>query len=183
MNDPVTSRYAEALHRLAQTRGALDAVRADLARLAAAVRTGGPLATVFDERVPLEKRCAQLVASLSGAHELTQNFVQLVLDKRRVEVLRQLGAAFHRRDLAGRGAAEGVVESARPLGEIELGQLATALGPSLGKQLTLQNRLVPELIGGLRVVVESKMIDASVAGRLEGLRKSLLAAPLPRHER
>ncbi len=183
MIDPVTSRYAEALHRLAKARGALEAVRADVQRLSGALAAGGQLASVFDERRPLATRRAQLLQSLAHAHPLTQDFVQLVLDKRRLEVLRRLGAAFHRRDLAERGAAEGVVESARPLDEVELGRLAAALGPRLGKELALENRIVPGLIGGLRVVVESKMIDASVAGRLEGLRKRLLAAPLPRQER
>lgn len=180
MIDPVTSRYSEALYRLAEARGALEAVRADVRRLAG--EFGGALAFVFDERLTLATRRARLAAGLAGAHALTQDFVQLVLDKRRVEVLRHFGAAFHRRDLEERGAAEGTVESARPLDALELAHLAAALGPRLGKQLALSNRIVPELIGGLRVVVESKMIDASLSGRLEGLRKSLLAAPLPRQQ-
>ena len=182
MIDPVTSRYAEALHRLAKSRGALESVRADVQRLTGQLAAGGPLAPAFDERLSIEARRALLAGHLAGANPLTQDFVQLLLDKRRVEVLRQLGAAFHQRDLDERGAAEGTVESARPLDAAQLGSLAAALGPRVGKQLTLQNRIVPELLGGLRVVVESKMIDASVAGRLEGLRKSLLAAPLPRLE-
>jgi len=180
MIDPVTSRYAEALFNLAKAHGALDAVRADVARLTKELGAGGKLASLFDERLTLEVRRRKAGEHLAGAHALTQSFVNLVLDKRRVEVLRQLGAAFHRRDLAERGAAEGVVESARALDEVELGRLAAALGPRLGKQLTLKNRIVPELLGGLRVLVESKMIDASVAGRLEGMRKHLLAAALPR---
>lgn len=182
MIDPVTSRYAEALFGLAGARGALAAVRADVARLALELREGGALAFLFDERLALEARRARAGERLAGLHQLTQDFVNLVLDKRRVEVLRHLGAAFHRRDLEQRGAAEGVVESARALDAGELGRLAAALGPRLGKQLELANRIAPELIGGLRVVVESKMIDASVAGRLEGLRKQLLAAPLPRSD-
>lgn len=182
MIDPVTSRYAEALYRLAKARGVLEAVRADVKRLGGELEAGGELALAFDERVPLETRRARLTANLSSAHPLTQDFVQLVLDKRRVEVLRDLAAAFHRRDLEERGAAEGTVESARALDSAELTRLAGALGPRLGKQLVLRNRIVPELIGGLRVVVESKMIDASLAGRLEGLRKNLLSAALPRLE-
>jgi len=180
MIDPVTSRYAEALFNLAQARGALAAVRADVARLAAELRDGGTLAFLFDERSPLGARSTRADEHLSGLHPLTQDFVNLVLDKRRVEVLRHLGAAFHRRDLAERGAAEGLVESARPLETAELARLASSLGPRLGRELTLENRIVPELIGGLRVVVESKMIDASVAGRLEGMKKQLLSAALPR---
>jgi len=180
MIDPVTSRYVEALFNLAKARGALDAVRADVARLAKELGAGGKLASLFDERQTLDARRRKAGEHLSGANALTQSFVNLLLDKRRVEVLRQLAAAFHRRDLAERGAAEGVVESARALDELELARLAAALGPRLGKQLELRNRVVPELIGGVRVLVESKMIDASVAGRIEGMRKHLLAAALPR---
>ena len=180
MIDPVTSRYAEALFNLAKARGALEAVRSDVARLAPELRDGGRLALLFDERLPLEARRKRASEHLAGLNALTRNFVNLVLDKRRVEVLRQLSAAFRRRDLLERGAAEGVVESARPVAAEELARLAAALGPRLGKQLMLQNRIVPGLIGGLRVVVESKMIDATVAGRLEGLRKHLLTAALPR---
>jgi F-type H+-transporting ATPase subunit delta len=179
MIDPVTSRYAEALFRRAQARGAREAVRADVQRLAGELRPGGALAFVFDERLPLEGRRARLAGALASVHPLTHDFVQLVLDKRRVEVLRDLWAAFHRRDLEERGAAEGVVESARALEPAELARLAGLLGPRLEKQLLLENRIAPELIGGLRVVVGSRMIDASLAGRLEALRKALLAAPLP----
>jgi F-type H+-transporting ATPase subunit delta len=155
-------------------------VRSDVVRLAGELRDGGNLAFVFDERLPLEARRERMAAPLAGLSVLTQDFVNLVLDKRRIEVLRRLGPAFHRRDLEERNAAEGVVESARPLDPAELTGLASVLGPKLGKQLALTNRIVPELIGGLRVVVESKMIDSSLAGRLEGMRKTLLAAPLPR---
>jgi len=179
MIGPVASRYAEALFRLAKTRGVLEAVRADVERLAVAARADGPLARVFDERLALDSRRALARQETASANPLVQDFVELLFDKRRIEVLRELGQAFHRRLLEERGAAEGVVESARPLGEEDLVALARALGPRLGKTLTFTNRTVPELMGGVRVLVGSSMIDASVRGRLEGLRKDLMAAPLP----
>lgn len=179
MIGPVASRYAEALFRLSKTRGVLEAVRSDVERLAAACGPSGALAQVFDERLALDQRRTLARAVTAGLSPLTQDFVELLFDKRRVEVLRELGAAFHRRLLEERGAAEGVVESARALGEAELAELARVLGPKLKKELTLKNRTVPELVGGVRVLVGSSMIDASVRGRLEGLRKDLMAAPLP----
>jgi len=182
MIDPVTSRYAEALFGLARKRGALEAVRADVRRLAELCAGDGAGAFVFDERLPLAERRKRFLERASGLSPLGADFLGLLFDKRRIEVLRHLGAAFHRRDLAERGAAEGVVESARKLAAEDLARLAATLGPRLGKELVLQNELRPELIGGLRVVVESRMLDASLAGRLEGLRKNLLAAPLPRLE-
>jgi F-type H+-transporting ATPase subunit delta len=177
MLDPVTIRYTEALFNLARARGALDVVQRDVERLASAVASEGS-ESFFDARIPLAARKKRIEPLLAGMHELSASFVGLLFDKRREAVLRQLGAAFQRRLLLERNAAEGVVESARALGAGELAELSVALSRRLGKEVRLTQRVVPALLGGVRVVVENKMLDASVAGRLEGLRKRLLDAPL-----
>ena len=171
--DPVTARYVEALFRLALRRGELDAVGRDVDRLAA-----GCPPHVFDARIELEKRRALLGATVDGLSELTRNFVNLLFDKRREDVLKHLAAAWRRRMLDERGAVEGVVESARPLDAAQVDGLAATLGARLQKEVLLRNEVVPELVGGVRVVVAGKLLDASVKGRLEGLRKTLLEAPL-----
>ena len=179
MLDPVTNRYAEALFRLAKKQGALDAVRSDVERLARELASPSFGDFFFDAHVPLETRRQKIESYTVSMHELTRNFVGLLFEKRREEVLRDIGAAFHRRVLLDRGAAEGLVESARSLGAGEIAGLATALGAKLGKTVTLANRVVPELVGGVRVIVDSKMVDYSLRGRLDGLEKCLNAAPLP----
>jgi F-type H+-transporting ATPase subunit delta len=179
MIDPVTARYAEALFNLAKERGALDGVASDVRQLGDALARPEFGSFFFDERVSIETRRAKLEALLARMHALTRNFVNLLFDKRREAVLRDLGPAFHRRLLVERGAAEGTVESARPLASPELTRLEQSMGRRIGKSLRLENRVVPELLGGVRVIVESRMIDASLRGRLEGLRKRMVEAPLP----
>ena len=179
MIDPVTSRYAEALFGLAKKRGALDAVCADVERLAGQLAAPGAAELYFDARVPVEKRREGLVALAASMHELTRNFVALVVDKRREEVLTGLGAAFRRRLLEDKGAAEGVVESARPLGEPEIARLAASLSKHLAKDVTLTNEVNPAVVGGVRVIVGSQMIDGSIRGRLDGLKKRMAVAALP----
>ena len=178
MIDPVTTRYAEALFNVARSGGALDTVERDIERIAQGV--DGPRgAPLFDARLPLVARKAAAEALLTGSHELVRRFVELLFAKRREEVLRQLGLAFRRRWLQERNASEGVVESARPLGAAELGELARAMGARLSREVTLSNKIVPELLGGVRVTVENRMLDASLRGRLEGLAKRLYEAPMP----
>jgi F-type H+-transporting ATPase subunit delta len=179
MIDPVTGRSVEALFRLAKARGALEPVRADVLRPAREFAPGSPGAYLFDARLPLETRRARARATLASLQPLTSDFVELLLDKRREQVLLGLAAAFHRRWLDEHGAAEGVVESARPLAPAEVDALARRLGAEFGRRLTLENKVVPVLLGGIRVLVGSRMLDASLRGRLEGLEKRLLAAPLP----
>ena len=116
---------------------------------------------------------------LEGMHELTRDFVFLLLERNREEVLVSLGDAFKRRSLAEEGAVEGTVESARELPQDEVEAVATALGERLGKRVRLDSRTNPDLVAGVRVFVGTSMIDLSVQGRLEGLRRQLIEAPLP----
>ena len=176
---PVTARYAEALFNLAKREGVLDQVERDVERIAAEFATPGVGSFFLDARVSVEARRQKMGSLLQGMHPLTQNFVGLLFDKRREEVLQTLGEAFRSRALAERNTVEGVVQTARPLGASEVSGLAGSLGTSLGKTVVLENEIRPELIGGARVIVQSRMLDRSVAGRLEGLRKRMENAPLP----
>lgn len=178
MLDPVTLRYAEALFGLAQRSGALDEVRSNVEGIARQLEDPSS-SWFFDARIPLEQRRAKMRELTVGVHTLMRNFIELLFDKRREQVLRGLGAAFHAKSLQDRGAAEGVVESARALDDREIFTLQTALGARLGKEVTLTNEVVPDVLGGVRVIVGSQMMDASLRGRMDGLKKRLSLAPLP----
>ena len=176
--NPVTTRYAEALFRLALRSGQLANVQTDVERLSAEVENERVSAFLFDARVPVEKRQASLQGLLSGLSPLVRNFVNLLFDKRRENVLRGLRAAWRRRSLAERGAVEGTVESARPLGPGEIAELGRVLGSRLGLEVQLENEVVPELLAGVRVTVGGRMLDNTAVGRLEGLRRRMLDAQL-----
>ncbi|MBK7642066.1 MAG: ATP synthase F1 subunit delta [Planctomycetes bacterium] len=171
--DPVTLRYAEALWALAERTGRLERVRGDVARLGSALPQGA-----LEPGIEREKRRDLVLAALGSADEYVTNLVRMLFERRREEVLRGLAAAFHRLELASRNTVEGRVESARALGADVLASLAQSIGSVLGKQVVLENRVLPELLGGTRVIVANRMIDYSVAGRLEGLRRAMLEAPV-----
>lgn len=176
---PVTLRWAEALWNLASAKKALAQVQADVERLSGALKDARARAMLENPRLARAARRAIVEPALVGAHELTRNFVDLLFDKGRESVLVDLAAAFKKRRLHDENRAEGVVESARPLARAEIERLETSLGPVLGKTLTLENKIVPELVGGARVIAENRMIDFSVQGRLEALRRKMMEAPLP----
>jgi F-type H+-transporting ATPase subunit delta len=177
--DAVTRRYTEALFELALRKDSLDAVQADVERIGRELSRASVGAFLFDTRVPIEERRAKLKPLLEQMHPLTANFVSLLFDKRREEVLRDLRTAFHQRRLVLDRAAEGIVESPAPLGVEDVERVADALSKKLGKSVRLQNRVTPDLIAGVRVTADNRMIDFSARGRLDRLRRSMLAAPLP----
>ncbi len=177
--DPVTQRYADALWLLAGEKGARTAIMTDVGRLASAIE--GPLVhdAIVNPRRDRESRRKVVVDAVTSLHPLLQNLVALLFDKSREEVLLGLKDAMHTLELEASGQIEGVVESARPLGAAEMEHVATMLSPQFGKQLKLTNRIVPDLVGGARVIAANRMIDYSVQGRLEALRRKLMDAPLP----
>lgn len=177
--DGVTARYAGALYNVAQRTGALDRVSSDVEEIARELASPATRHVVFNPRVERAAKRQQLAPLVARLSPLAQNFVHLLLDKHREDVLKGLAQAFRRRTLEEQGAVEGVVESPRPIGQRELGEIATALGAELGKRLYLTNRIVPELVGGARVIAGNRMIDASIQGRLEGLRRQMMEARLP----
>ena len=177
--DAVTARWAGALYGLAAKQGALQAVVADVERLGAEVARPDVRRVLVNPRLDADVRRAAVGASLSNAHVLTRNFVGLAFDRGREEVLVGLAAAFRQRILADAGEVEGFVETARPMEPAELARVATDFGRVLGQKLILKNRVVPELIGGARVIAGNRMLDGSVSGRLDALRRRLQEVPLP----
>lgn len=177
--NPVTSRYVEALYNIGVRTGQLDTIKGDVERLASTLEQPGALGLVLHPAKSREVRQGYLTEALAGASDVVKNFVALLFDKRREGILTDFGPAFASRLLEAAGIVEGVVTSARPLGAGELAELTVALGAKLGKEVRLKNEVDPSLVAGVRVMVDSRMIDSSVAGRFDGLRRRLLNAPLP----
>lgn len=174
----VALRYATALFELARERGALDAVAGDVERVAKLAADPERGAWLTDARISAAAKRERLEKLAADMHPLSTNFLRLLSDKRRLEVLGELRAAFRRCLLAERNSAEGVVESPRPLDGEQLSALSTSLGALLGKRVELEARVRPELLAGVRVLVDNKLLDQSAAGRLEGLGTKLRRARL-----
>lgn len=177
--DPVTTRYTEALFSLASDLGVIDEIRADVEKIAQEVDDETVCAWLFDARVSQDERRAKLGIVMADCHQVTRNFVGLLFDKNREVVLRDLGVSFREMWLASRGAVEGYVESALALGSSEISELSGAIGAKLGKEVMLENRINSDLVGGVRVFVDNRLIDYSVKGRLAGLRRRMMETELP----
>jgi F-type H+-transporting ATPase subunit delta len=174
----VTARWAQALFELAVEQDVLERVERDVEFLAAEVSAPAVAAHLFDAGQPAAVKRQRLESLKSHLHGLTYKFLCLLRDRRRLDVLRDLGPAFKGLVLARRGATEGLVETARPLASAELEALAAALGARLHKRVELETKSAPELVAGVRVWVDNKLLDQSAAGRLERLRAKLLSARL-----
>lgn len=172
----VAGRYASALYELADSAKVLDAVADDLRSLRSMLAESDDLARLVASPVLTREAQVSAVTALAekaGFNGLTVKFVGLLARNRRLGVLRSAVAAFLAQLAARRGEVNAEVISAQTMKPEHLDAVRKALTDSLGSKVALESRVDPALIGGMIVRVGSKMIDSSVATKLQKLRLSM----------
>ncbi len=172
----VAGRYASALYELAESGKVLDTVADDLRALRAMCEESADLARLVAS--PVVSRDAQAAAIVAvgekaGFDGLTVKFLGTLARNRRLGAVRAVIDAFLAELARRRGEVTAEVVSATPLGTAHLDRVRGALAAALGSRVALVTRVDPALIGGLIVRVGSKMVDASLAARLQKLRLSM----------
>lgn len=73
------------------------------------------------------------------------------------------------------GIIEGICYSAFELDKSQLNKLEKALSMKQGKEVVLINKVNPELVGGVKIIVGDRVYDSSVSSTIENIKKNLLA--------
>ena len=172
----IVRRYAQALFEAARRADAVDAVESDLGFVAYTMETSAPLmAAIRSPLVLQEKKKAALRELFAGkVHELTLSFLDLLVEKRREDVVLQVEAEYL--DIAdeARGVVEAQVTTAVELTSQEKSRLAEALQRVTGKRVELSTDVDPDVIGGVLVKIRDTVIDGSIRGQLRAIREKLM---------
>ena len=101
------------------------------------------------------------------------NFLYILIDKGRTRHLPKIIARY--KDIINReqGFSVGKILSVEPLGEERLEQFEKETGKLLKLNVKLENMTAPDLIGGVKIFVDGKVIDASIKSRLKDLKVSM----------
>lgn len=172
----VAGRYASALYELADSAKVLDVVADDLRSLRSMLDESDDLACLVVSQVLTRDAQVAAVTALAekaGFNALTVKFVGLLARNRRLGALRSTAAAFFSQLAARRGEVTAEVASAQDMKPEHLDAVSKVLSESLGSKVALETRVDPALIGGMIVRIGSKMIDSSLATKLQKLRLSM----------
>lgn len=172
----VAGRYASALYELADSAKALDAVADDLRTLRAMAEESEAFARLVSSPVLTRDDQVAAITALgekAAFHDLTVKFIGLLAKNRRLPILRYAVAAFLAELAERRGEVTAEVTSAQPLKPRHLEAINKALADALGSKVALESRVDGALIGGMVVRVGSKMVDSSLATKLQRLRLAM----------
>ena len=172
------NRYAKALFDVALQENV------DLAKIERDLIEAGELFTankdlrhvVIAANVPDAARAAivdQVGQHLGAAAPLRKMLVMLA-EKRGLNLLPDLAAAFSQRLLAHQNIVRAEVKSAAPLSPEKINALETSLSQVTGKKVELSVSVDPELLGGVVATIGSTVYDGSVRTQLQRMRQELV---------
>jgi F-type H+-transporting ATPase subunit delta len=169
-------RYALALFELARDANAIPAVEASLTRLREAIAGSDDLRRLIS--TPLVQREAATKAMLATADELgldatTRSFLGVLAHNRRLAQIPQIVRGFRQLASRHRGETNAEVTSAHPLSEDQVIELKHQLRQRVGREVSVDLAVDPQLLGGLVVRIGSQMIDSSIRTRLNALASAM----------
>jgi F-type H+-transporting ATPase subunit delta len=169
-------RYAGALYDLAEEQKQLDAVASDLRALRILNQESAEFQYISAHPRLTRKnlvQAAQAVAKGAGFNPLTGNFLALIAQNRRLNVIGAVIDAFLNELAKRRGEFTADVRSVKPLSASQQEQLASKLRELAGGKVHISMREDASLLGGMTVKLGSRLIDASVKTKLARLERQL----------
>jgi F-type H+-transporting ATPase subunit delta len=150
-------------------------VSEELADFAAAVHDVPELrAALRNPQLEPKTKVAVLDDLLSGSEELIRNFLRLVAEKGRIGEIEQIAAEFDRLMAIEERRLKVDLTTARELSDEEARDLLQQIEEASGRTVEATRKVDPTLIAGFVLQAGSLRVDASVRGRLQGLRQELV---------
>jgi F-type H+-transporting ATPase subunit delta len=178
VNVSLSRRYARALLSLALEQNSLEQVQAQLSALATLMEGTPELRDVLanpsysraERARVLEAVLAKQGGTLSPA---LANVLRLLNDRNKLSIVPDLARAFRDMADAQAGRVRGRVTSAAPLTPDTVAQLTRHLANLTQREVVLETRVDPALIGGVAAQVGSVLYDGSLRTQLEEMRRQL----------
>ena len=176
----IAGRYGFAVFNAAKESKKLDGVYADLSQLRDLLATDSNFRLFIESPGIKREQRANAINDLCakiGADKITQNFLSLLIENKRVSELRKVVDAFEGAYRNEKGQVVCVVTSAAILSESDQGRVKQALetrNKDKG-ELILSFNVNPNIMGGLLVKMGEAVFDFSVSSKVDRLQAQLLA--------
>ena len=175
----VSGRYATALFELARDERSIDAVKADLDRFDTMLADSADLKRLVRSPVfsaDSQSKALAAVLDRAGISGIAANFLRVLTANRRLFAVSDVIRAFRSLVAKFKGEAIADVTVAETLSDRNLDALKTALKSVTGKDVALNVKVDPSIIGGLVVKLGSRMVDSSLRTKLNSIKHAMKEA-------
>jgi F-type H+-transporting ATPase subunit delta len=175
--EEIAQVYARSLFEVAKENDEVDEIHDQLGQFADALDESRELQVFFfSPYFSSDEKKDGIGKVVQGANEHFLNFLELVAERHRVPAIFRIRREYDALWREENKLLEVRVTSARPLDDELVDQIGRRIEEQTGRTIDLDANVDPDVIGGLVLRVGNLVMDASVRGRLERLRKEVARA-------
>jgi len=168
----LAGRYATALFGLARDENQIDAVTRSLDTLEAAIAESADFRALTTSPLVGRAEAGKAIRALTptlGIDPTTAKFIGVLADNGRLSELKSVIKAVRQLAAGHRNETTAEITSAFPLDDKQVAALKSNLKTRIGRDVAIDAKVDPSLLGGLVVRLGSQMIDASIKTKLNNL--------------
>jgi len=172
----VAKRYARALLAIGREDGKFEDYGRELQELSSLLAQVPELeSALVNPAFALKGRNNLLGAMLTkmGLSRLVHNFFRLLMDRGRISAARDIASVYGTLLDEVKGVTKAEVTSATALKDVDIEKLTGILKKVAGREVSLQVKEDPSLIGGVVARIGDLVLDGSVKTQLAGIKVSL----------
>jgi F-type H+-transporting ATPase subunit delta len=172
----MAGRYATALFELALEGNAVDPIKVDLERFDKLVTEVADLERLVRSPVygaETQGKALAAVLDQAGIGGLTAQFLKVITANRRLFAVRDMIKAYRALVARHKGELTAQVTVAETLSDTHRAAIADALKSVTGKDVGLDVKVDPAIIGGLVVKLGSRMVDSSLRTKLNSIKHAM----------
>jgi F-type H+-transporting ATPase subunit delta len=169
-------RYAKAVFELAQQEGHVEEWARRLEKVREVLSDPEVVAVLTNPTIATEQRMALISAEPNIFDKEATNLAKLLIESDRVRAVEDIVKEFQRLADEAAGRLRATVTTAVELAPQDRDRVAGELSKRLGKEISLDVVVDPRILGGLKLQYGDRLVDASVATKLQQLRRRLTAS-------
>ncbi len=171
----VDMTYATALYQAAQETGKTEQVMEDCRDFLEVLKDNREFNTFLQSPAIAQADKKEVLGELltGKSTEEFKNFMCILIDKHRMTEFPRIVSSYQKLFEEKEGVVEGVIYSVEPLAPEKLKAFEKETGKLLGENIELENLTDPSLLGGVRIMVNGRIIDASIKARLDRLAREI----------
>jgi F-type H+-transporting ATPase subunit delta len=176
ITNAIARRYAKALVQLGAEEGAVEKFNTELAAVNSVLEANPGLSAVFRSPAYVIEAKQEILKEIIGKLGLSAtvaNFLQLILDRSRLDFLPQIVESYSSFADELSGVIRPTLSSGLPLDKNQIGEIKAALEKSTGKRVVMNVQVDPLLIGGVVTMIGGTVYDGSVKTQINRIEDIL----------
>ena len=168
-------RYAQAIFNSAQEKKITDSIMSDLTLIEETILKNSDFLMVLNSPIISKEKKKSVLKDLfaSKVQPVTVDFLCLIVDKNRENVLLNIKEEFHKLYNEANSLSNLIIESVIKLSDEQISAIKNKMEKKYNKSFTCSNVLNENLIGGVRLLFDDNIIDGSVRSKLAQIEEAL----------